>query len=210
MKKKTKLTGWNWENVGEHAIKRGLPLGSVACPKCGIVKTGIITPECAVCGYQLFKQPKPNYFELAWTWYEDYQPYVFCHEFKTKKEFEKDVKFLFKKYGNDYLKQEKGWASASDWMRFIADKFSELGYERIDTEYDAIKIFGSYIIEKEKHNDETKEFEKFIGPELIKKALAHNKKLRDQQKRDRRDHDKILRKNQALEKSKLKLGKKKR
>ena len=47
-----------------------------------------------------------KFFQLYWSWHDDYYHYLFYHPNKTVKEFEKDVKFLFKKYGEEYLKEE--------------------------------------------------------------------------------------------------------
>jgi hypothetical protein len=116
-------------------------------------------------------------FELAWTWYEDYMPYLFSHETKIKEEFENDVKFLLRKYGKEYIEQQQtSWVGASSWIEFIVKKFSELGYVRIRPE--AMTIFGAYIIERPDAEDD-KDFGEIVGEELFQQAIEHNKKLRE-------------------------------
>jgi len=112
-----------------------------------------------------------KFFNLNWSWYEESHDYLFYHPNKTESEFKKDVKKLFKKYGEEYLKYEESWAGAAEWTFFISDKLPELGYERV------LPInfghFGSYIIKGEEEEDE--EFEKLIGKKLMKKAIKKNK-----------------------------------
>jgi hypothetical protein len=113
-------------------------------------------------------------FELAWSWYEDYQPHLFSHENKTREEFEQDAKFLLKKYGPEYLDQETSWAQAPGWITYVVKKFPELGYKIIEPE--RVSVFGSYIIEGD---EEDLEFGKnFVGTDLLNQAIDHNINLR--------------------------------
>ena len=113
-----------------------------------------------------------NYFELSWSWYEDYCPHVFSHENKTKLEFNVDVKNLMQKYGEDYLKQETSWPGAYGWVEFVAKKLPELGYTPIIPE--SFSIFGAYII---RDDEDDKKFGEIIGKDLLSKAQEHNKQL---------------------------------
>ena len=108
-----------------------------------------------------------NHFEISWSYYEDYSPYIFCHESKTKEEFTADCKFLMIKYGNDYIEQETSWTSAPRWIEFILDKFSELGYVRVIPK--CFNIFGSYIIK-----DEESDLKNIVGEALYNKAIQSN------------------------------------
>ena len=123
------------------------------------------------------KEQKENnqLFELSWSWYEDYSYYLFTHSNKTQEQFRKDVKTLLRKYGDAYLKQEKSWAGANDWIRYISGKMPELGYVPVSP---VVKgFFGAYIIDGGK-SDEDKEWGKIVGKDLLNKAVEHNKKLR--------------------------------
>ena len=123
-------------------------------------------------------------FELAWTWYEDYRPFLFSHETKTKEDFEADVKSLMIKYGDEYIKQETSWVGASDWIEYISTKMSELGYETVTPE--RFSIFGAFIVDG--NADDDIEFGKIIGEELFEKAIEHNKNLRkEMNKRHEKD-----------------------
>ena len=123
---------------------------------------------------------KQKIFELNWIWHEDYMPWLFFHENKTEKDFKKDVNFLLKKYGKDYIKSnEDSWVGACGWFEFIVPKMSELGYEKVST----IKYghFGSYIIKNDEiyEKEESRNLKKFIGKELLEEAVEHNKKVED-------------------------------
>lgn len=123
-------------------------------------------------------------FELAWTWYEDYCPYLFSHDSKTKEEFNSDVKMLLKKHGQEYLDQETSWAGAARWVEFVAGKLPELGYSRITPE--AFSIFGAYIIECREHDDDDFAFGEIIGEDLLKRAVEHNKNLEQENEESRK------------------------
>jgi len=114
-----------------------------------------------------------NFFELSWSWYEDYQPYIFYHKNKTKKDFNKDVKNLFRKYGDEYIESEESWIGAPVWVGFIADKLPELGYKRVNQQIPGFNVFGAYIIDGDDSEDE--EFSKIIGKRLYKKVIKRNK-----------------------------------
>jgi len=114
-------------------------------------------------------------FELAWTWNEDYIPYLFSHETKTKEDFRNDVKYLMRKYGKEYIEQEFSWVGASWWIEFIAKKMPELGYTHVYPE--AMSVFGAFIIENINNKDD-KEFGEIIGEELLQEAIKHNNKIK--------------------------------
>ena len=123
------------------------------------------------------KNMKQKFFELYWCWYEDYSFYLFYHENKTEKEFQSDVKKLMKKYGDTYLQEENSWAGASEWIRFVAPKMTELGYEEIKTV--RFGLFGSYIIKEDDPSEDLVSLTKLVGKKLVDKAFAHNKVVRD-------------------------------
>jgi hypothetical protein len=112
-------------------------------------------------------------FEFAWTWYEDYVPYLFYHKKKTHAEFREDMRAMMIKYGPAYIKQERSWVGAPGWMEFVVGHLSEIGYERVVPE--SYNIRGAYIIEGRKDNDD---FDKVVGEELMTLACAHNRKIR--------------------------------
>ena len=112
-------------------------------------------------------------FELSWSDYEMYYYYLFTHKNKTEEEFKEDVKFLLRKYGYDYLKSEDSWAGASDWIKFISPKMSELGYSPIEPIRCGFE--GAYIIKK--NRPDTIEWGGVVGEELLYKAILHNHNL---------------------------------
>jgi hypothetical protein len=110
-------------------------------------------------------------FELAWIWYEEYCPYLFIHPDKTEEQFNADVKDAFKKFGDDYLKQEDSWAGAERWTAYVASRLHEYGYTEV------LPIRVSCCGRKCDSDDRTFA-EKFIGEDLFKKAIEHNKKIK--------------------------------
>lgn len=116
---------------------------------------------------------KPNIFELAWTWYEDYCFYLFFHKDKTEEDFKKDVETIIVKYGKEYIESETSWVGANNWISFIKDKMPEFGYEEVrQVQWEH---FGDYIIKDEPDN----QWKKIVGEELFNMALAKNKKIED-------------------------------
>jgi len=113
-------------------------------------------------------------FELSWRCYEDYCPYLFSHETKTKEEFNEDVKSILIKYGNEYINQETSWVGASDWIKYIVDKMPELGYQLVKPEI--FSIWGAFIIDGDDETDI--DFGNIVGIDLLHKAIEHNNNLR--------------------------------
>lgn len=122
-----------------------------------------------------------NFFELSWSWHEDYQPHVLAHESKTKEEFDVDVKELMVKYGPEYLAQEGSWASAPKWIDFVVKKLPERGYIPIVPE--CFNVFGAYIIEGDDRDDG--EFGNVVGSDLLNKAIAHNQNVKARLNKER-------------------------
>jgi hypothetical protein len=113
-------------------------------------------------------------FELSWSWYEDHDYYLFVHENKTEDDFQKDVKILLIKYGEEYLQQEDCWAGANNWIEYISTKLPELGYEHIEPIN--VGFWGAYIIDGDDGDDVV--WGEIVGEELLQKTIHHNKKIR--------------------------------
>jgi len=87
------------------------------------------------------------------------------------------MKFLLVKYGREYFIAEgKCWAGSGGWLRFISEKFSELGYEKIEPL--SIGFSASFILD-----DSDTEFGKIVGQELWREAMDHNEKIREEMDR---------------------------
>jgi hypothetical protein len=114
-------------------------------------------------------------FELGWTWHEESTSYLFIHPHKTDEEFKEDIHFLLRKYGNEYIENEECYVSADNWITYIVDKMSELGYEKVETTW--WKHFGSFVINGE--SDEDEKWRKIVGDELMDIAITRNKKIND-------------------------------
>lgn len=122
-------------------------------------------------------------YELAWAWYEDFEPHIFLHsEDKTEAEFKADVQSLFRKYGDEYLSQNEGWAGANGLVDYIIPKMAELGYTR--PEKVSCSFFGNFIIKEEDRSDD-EEFIELAGEEFFKKAIEHNNQVGRRLKNDR-------------------------
>lgn len=118
-------------------------------------------------------------YEFYWSWYEEFCPLLFSNkEDKTEIEWELDCKRAIKECGEEYLKQEKSWAGANNWIEFSTHKLIEYGYERV------VPItfghFGSYIIEHyDDIDDDDIKWKEIIGDELFRKTIEHNKELNE-------------------------------
>ena len=92
-----------------------------------------------------------------------------------------------KKYGNEFLKQNKdSFVGASSWIDFVADRMSELGYVEAKP---TIKFghFGSYILGDEENKDCDNGFKKLVGKKLFDKAASQNKIIKDVMDKDLRE-----------------------
>jgi hypothetical protein len=120
-----------------------------------------------------------NLFELSWSWYEDYQTYLFYHQNKTEGEFKNDIRFLLRKYGKDYIESEKpsSWVMAPEWIEFISKKMPELGY--VPAKIINENFWGAYIIDGDLDDFEEKNWKEAVGEELYKEAVDHNRSIRD-------------------------------
>lgn len=107
-------------------------------------------------------------FEFAWTWYEDYYPYLFGGDDSiTPEQWGEDCKRALKAVGEEYLRSEECWASMDRWVEKAAEKLTEYGYTRIKPE--RFSIWGGFIIEKK-----DAELIEHIGNELFEEAVKFN------------------------------------
>jgi len=114
----------------------------------------------------------PKIWEVSFCWYEEYCPHLFFHPDinKTSEEFKKDIESLFKKYGNEYIKQEDSWAGMDKFVEFICTKISELGYVPVQKE--SYPVWGGTILKGDEENDDA--IEKLIGKKIYNKMIKHN------------------------------------
>lgn len=119
---------------------------------------------------------KDNLFNIVCSGYDGNSSWLFSHPTKSKVDFDRDMKFLFKKYSNDYIEQEESWVTTDEWLEFIVKKLPELGYEEVITGCDF--VLESTIVKKEE-NDTRNNFklERLAGKELLEKALLKNEEL---------------------------------
>jgi len=124
---------------------------------------------------------KMKIYDLAWSWDEDYSVTQFTHpDNPSKEQWHEDVKKMLKKYGEEYLKQETGWAGASDWITFVGTKMPELGYSPHAKDTFAWSFFGAFILGDDggREDEDDIKWKEIVGPDVYKKAIAHNEKIR--------------------------------
>jgi len=120
-----------------------------------------------------------NLFELSWNDYEGASYWLFFHENKTQEDFDKDVHFLLKKYGNEYMDSESGWVSAYYWIGYISNKFEELGYKKVEPI--RWSFFGASLINHEgKMSSQDIKWGKIVGVDLINRAKEFNENVQDE------------------------------
>jgi len=93
-------------------------------------------------------------------------------------QFNHDVEALIKKYGKEYLEQEESWACFGDWVTYIVNKLSELGYERAVITNVFIPTQG--IIRDLDDQDLNNSFRKIVGKELFDLAVKHNERIEEE------------------------------
>lgn len=116
-------------------------------------------------------------FELNYSWYEDYVPYLFFHSDKTEEQFISDCTMCLKNNSQNLFNDEKkGWIGVSDIVSVIADNLPKMGYIPAVTE-GTYGLFGSVILRKK--DGDFKEFEKIFGSGVLNKIEQHNKEIEE-------------------------------
>lgn len=123
---------------------------------------------------------KPKIYRLTHQDWETQYDFDFIHPAynKTDEQFKKDVQSLMKKYGDEYLAQEKSWAGTDQFIKFIAPKLKELDYELITPAitytFECGCIIRERFINKEHSTDNEKEIINVMGEEFIRKCIRKN------------------------------------
>jgi hypothetical protein len=129
-------------------------------------------------------------FELEWHTFDSNNSFLFIHPNKDQKQFKKDVRFMLKKYGEEYLNNCVEYQSphVRDWIEFIVDKMPELGYQIVNP---IKEKFQSMKIDKDndRYGDFNKKWGNVIGKKLLNLALQQNEKI---EKFCKEQRDKIL------------------
>lgn len=118
-----------------------------------------------------------NYYKIQWVSYDEIYEYYFSHsEKKSEADFNSDVQKLLCKYGEEYIKQEKGWVGASSWIEYIVGKMNKLGYERLVAH--GTFAFGGGSILDDKIEEDAEAWGEIVGKKLLEKAIKKNIKTR--------------------------------
>lgn len=124
-------------------------------------------------------------FELNYSWYEDYVPYLFFHTDKTKEQFIKDCITCLKNNADELFNDEDGgWIGTSEIVSVIADNLPKMGYIPAVNE-GTYGLFGSNILRKE--DRDFKGLKKVFGSGILNKIEAHNKEMEDRLNRRRNE-----------------------
>lgn len=102
----------------------------------------------------------------------NYDQFFSHQEDKTQEEFDADVKFLMKKYFEDYYKsiQKKHWSSPrlEDWVRYSLERISELGYEKYEPVKSCIGAPDYYFMFEKIPKEDSDNLLPLIDKELYK------------------------------------------
>ena len=114
-----------------------------------------------------------NIYELSWTWYEDYTPYLFfCETEKTEKEFKADCLRAMMESFDDYMASlDHEWAMLPRWIEFSLDKLCSYGYAKVETI--RTNFWGGFIPKKD---DDKEESFKDFPEEYFQKIVDYNEK----------------------------------
>ena len=117
-------------------------------------------------------------FELSWSWYEDYCPYIFEGEEKTKEEFSQDCDKAMIESFESYMEDEPCVASLGEWVEEALAQLEKYGYKRIkQVKYG---YFGLFLPrEGDKDSDEEKDLPQFS--KQIKKMKQYNDKVYEEE-----------------------------
>ncbi|SRR6266403_314847 len=126
-------------------------------------------------------------FTLEYEYWDDYQYYQFQHDTKSKEDFENDVNYLIKHYGEEYIDGECHWVGMPGWIEFVAGKLPELGYDKV--EVDVVSFSGGSIINPFMSNSDVL-WKDFVGAELFSKAVDKNRQLKEDMDTNRQKRNK--------------------
>jgi len=120
-----------------------------------------------------------NIFQLRWVDYDESTFWLLSHNYKIQDDFNTDVEFLLKKYGEEYITHEKSWTGACHWMEYIVPKLEELGYEKVEPikwSFSGASIIG---YNEESITEDDFNWSEIVGKDLLYLAAKHNKDLED-------------------------------
>lgn len=127
-------------------------------------------------------------FEFYWVWYEDYNPILLEGPDKTEEEFKDDCIKAMEETFDDYMEQERGWASLPNWIEKASRKLEDYGYKI----FSPVKwgYFGLFL-PKEEDLEDDKDYEDIEElSEQIKKMRKHNsdfEKKMDEEREEKAD-----------------------
>lgn len=100
-------------------------------------------------------------FELSWSWYEEYNPYLFEGPEVSKDEWNELCKKVLVSCFDEYMTESvKGWACLPDWIEFAVPKMAMQGYKQIKPV--SCAFWGCFLPRTDKLREEEKEMPEFI------------------------------------------------
>lgn len=136
-------------------------------------------------------------FDLYWADVDSQESFLFEKD-SSLEEFILDCNLALKRAGDKIIKQavwggnqKKAWITAADWVRLAAKELEEMGYFPIRPKRyglsgyiidDPLEVSVNYINDS---SVETPTFSNIVGEELLKRVIAHNASIREEQDRER-------------------------
>ena len=118
--------------------------------------------------------PKVNFYEVAWGWYEEYDPRVFySSENHTQSEFDELVKKLVDESAKEIVSENPdGWIGNTEIVGRVWKKLSLHGFHEVEfvAKYN---MWGSSIIDSD-----DKEYKDYISMDVLSLIIKHNEKIR--------------------------------
>lgn len=125
------------------------------------------------------------YYEMSWSWHDDYIPFTLCNEkYFDNEEFKKivdeSVKTAYEKLLTEENKKEKqvkdyiGFCRWNEISDIIIEDLKKYGFEKLKIA-SAVDYFGLFILEDYDLEAGNKSIKDVFKDELIDKIIKHNK-----------------------------------
>lgn len=131
------------------------------------------------------EEPAKYYYEISWSWHDDYIPFTLCNEkYFDKEEFKKmvdeSVKIAYEQLFSEESKKDNidknyiGFCRWDEISDIAIENLKKYGFEKLKV-VSSIDYFGLYILEEYDIEAGNKNIKDVFKDELIDKIIEHNK-----------------------------------
>lgn len=114
-------------------------------------------------------------FEIYWSWYEEYTPYLFEGNHRSRRRWERDCKEAIRRCVKRYFREEKHNYMVPSWIKYACQELENMGYKPVKPI--SWGYFGGYIL---KENDrDSLGWKRIVGKSVFEVAVRKNKKIEE-------------------------------